>query len=125
MRLIPAQIVLIPLGLILSVIMIIVFANSTNVDETSPMLASRDAVQRWAGREEQAQHCLARSIDLDIAQENLLVVGGPSARWFGLLRCNQPIIYLRWAILLIAPWLVLNLLFLTLVGWNRPIPRGI
>ena len=110
------QPILVPLSLLMSALLAYPAWEHHALRETSPLFSASAAVERWARGKAHARGCLARTIDLEILSEHgENDQGGPaSGPWFGTLRCNQPRIYTRMAVLLLAPLVVINLVVLGL-----------
>ncbi|WP_404711722.1 hypothetical protein [Sphingomonas sp. MMS24-J13] len=122
MRLGPIQIFLVPLGLVLSIILISTGLRHTSVQETSPIMGSAEAVQRWADQESRVKECLRWSIDVDTIDQDARPAAPGEGHWFATLRCSHRSIYVQWVILIIGPWLFMNLVLLALM---RMIPEQV
>lgn len=92
-----------------------------SVREVSPIMGSQEAIQKWLDHETAANHCLPWSIDIDTVQQDALPTDPGKGHWFTTLRCNRRSIYLQWTILIVAPWLIMNVILLI---FTRLIPRN-
>lgn len=119
MRLIPAQIIVVPLALVISTLLMAAGWGHMSVREVSPIMGSQEAIQQWIDHETAANHCLPWSIDIDTIQQDALPTDPGRGHWFTTLRCNHHSIYVQWAILIIAPWLIMNVVLL-IFNWLIP-----
>jgi hypothetical protein len=119
MRIIPVQAILIPLSLVFSTLLFAAGWGHTSVHETSPILGTAEAVQKWADHEARARQCLPWSVDIETIQEDAIPTDPGKGHWYAELRCNRHSIYVQWAILILAPWLIMNAV-LILFNWLIP-----
>jgi hypothetical protein len=121
MRIVPAQIILIPLAAVISILLMAAGSGHMSVHEVSPVLGSQDAIQQWIDHETAANHCLPTSVDVNTVQQDALPTDPGKGHWFTTIRCNRRTIYIQWVILIFAPWAIMNVLLLVL---NRFMPRN-
>jgi hypothetical protein len=114
------QIILMPLGLVLSVLLMSTGMRHSSVQETSPIMGSAEAVQRWADHESEVRQCLRWSIEAETIHEDGIPTDPGKEHWFARLSCSHSSVYMQWVILLVGPWLFMNLVMLLLI---RMVPR--
>lgn len=123
MRIIPVQAILIPLSLVFSTLLFAAGWGHTSVHETSPIFGSAEAVQKWVDHETRASQCLPWSIDVQTVQEDAIPTDPGKGHWYAKLRCNRHSIYVQWAILLFAPWLIMNAVLMLFIRLMPPSPK--